>query len=98
MKSLAESSAQASHNRSQKRDLEHKMMEDSLLAVEKAHFSHFIYLCVISDNYSIILILIITIMMVRWPLTVNFWALLKLHATEVDRHGLTVSNEVPRRV
>lgn len=57
-----------------------------------------IYLCVISDNYSIILILIITIMMVRWPLTVNFWALLKLHATEVDRHGLTVSNEVPRRV
>ena len=57
-----------------------------------------IYLCVISDNYSIILILIITIMMVRWPLTVNFWALLKLHATEGDRHGLTVSNEVPRRV
>lgn len=57
-----------------------------------------IYLCVISDNYSIILILIITILMVRWPLTVNFWALLKLHATEVDRHGLTVSNEVPRRV
>ena len=57
-----------------------------------------IYLCVISDNYSIILILIITILMVRWPLTVNFWALLKLHATEGDRHGLTVSNEVPRRV
>lgn len=57
-----------------------------------------IYLCVISDNYSIILILIITILMVRWPLTVNFWALLKLHATEVERHGLTVSNEVPRRV
>ena len=57
-----------------------------------------IYLCVISDNYSIILILIITILMVRWPLTVNFLALLKLHATEVDRHGLTVSNEVPRRV
>lgn len=57
-----------------------------------------IYLCVISDNYFITLILIITIMMVRWPLTVNFWALLKLHATEVDRHGLTVSNEVPRRV
>lgn len=45
-----------------------------------------IYLCVISDNYSIILILIITILMVRWPLT------------EVDQHGLTVSNEVPRRV
>lgn len=57
-----------------------------------------IYLCVISDNYSIILILIITILMVRWPLTVNFLALLKLHATEVDRHGLAVSNEVPRRV
>lgn len=57
-----------------------------------------IYLCVISDNYFITLILIITIMMVRWPLTVNFWALLKLHATEGDRHGLTVSNEVPRRV
>lgn len=57
-----------------------------------------IYLCVISDNYSIILILIITILMVRWPLTVNFLALLKHHATEVDRHGLTVSNEVPRRV
>ena len=57
-----------------------------------------IYLCVISNNYSIILILIITILMVRWPLTVNFLALLKLHATEVDRHGLTVSNEVPRRV
>lgn len=57
-----------------------------------------IYLCVISDNYSIILILIITILMVRWPLTVNFLALLKLHATEVDRLGLTVSNEVPRRV
>ena len=57
-----------------------------------------IYLCVISDNYSIILILIITILMVRWHLTVNFLALLKLHATEVDRHGLTVSNEVPRRV
>lgn len=57
-----------------------------------------IYLCVISDNYSIILILIITILMVRWPLTVNFLALLKLHATEVDQHGLTVSNEVPRRV
>lgn len=57
-----------------------------------------IYLCVISDNYSIILILIITILMVRWPLTVNFWALLKLHATEGDRHGLKVSNEVPRRV
>lgn len=57
-----------------------------------------IYLCVISDNYLITLILIITIMMVRWPLTVNFWALLKLHATEGDRHGLTVSNEVPRRV
>ena len=57
-----------------------------------------IYLCVISDNYSIILILIITILMVRWPLTVNFLALLKLHATEGDRHGLTVSNEVPRRV
>lgn len=59
-----------------------------------------IYLCVISDNYSIILILIliITILMVRWPLTVNFLALLKLHATEVDRHGLKVSNEVPRRV
>lgn len=57
-----------------------------------------IYLCVISDNYFITLILIITIMMVRWPLPVNFWALLKLHATEVDRHGLTVSNEVPRRV
>ena len=57
-----------------------------------------IYLCVISDNYSIILILIITILMVRWPLTVNFLALLKRHATEVDRHGLTVSNEVPRRV
>lgn len=57
-----------------------------------------IYLCVISDNYSIILILIITILMVRWPLTVNFLALLKLHAIEVDRHGLTVSNEVPRRV
>lgn len=57
-----------------------------------------IYLCVISDNYSIILILIITILMVRWPLTVNFWALLKLHATEGDRHGLTVSNEAPRRV
>ena len=57
-----------------------------------------IYLCVISDNYSIILILVITILMVRWPLTVNFWALLKLHATEGDRHGLTVSNEVPRRV
>lgn len=57
-----------------------------------------IYLCVISDNYFITLILIITIMMVRWPLTVNFLALLKLHATEVDRHGLTVSNEVPRRV
>ena len=57
-----------------------------------------IYLCVISDNYFITLILIITIMMVRWPLTVNFWALLKLHATEVDRHGLTVSNKVPRRV
>lgn len=57
-----------------------------------------IYLCVISDNYFITLILIITIMMVRWPLTVNFWALLKLHATKGDRHGLTVSNEVPRRV
>lgn len=57
-----------------------------------------IYLCVISDNYSIILILIITILMVRWPLTVTFLALLKLHATEVDRHSLTVSNEVPRRV
>lgn len=57
-----------------------------------------IYLCVISDNYSVILILIITILMVRWPLTVNFLALLKLHATEGDRHGLTVSNEVPRRV
>ena len=57
-----------------------------------------IYLCVISDNYSIILILIITILMVRWPLTVNFLALLKLHATKVDQHGLTVSNEVPRRV
>lgn len=57
-----------------------------------------IYLCVISDNYLITLILIITIMMVRWPLTVNFWALLKLHATEGDRHGLTISNEVPRRV
>lgn len=57
-----------------------------------------IYLCVISDNYSIILILIITILMVRWPLTVTFLALLKLHATEVDQHGLTVSNEVPRRV
>ena len=57
-----------------------------------------IYLCVISDNYFITLILIITIMMVRWPLTVNFWALLKLHATEGDRHGLTVSNKVPRRV
>ena len=57
-----------------------------------------IYLCVISDNYSIILILIITILMVRWPLTVNFLALLKLHATEVDRHGLTVPNEGPRRV
>ena len=57
-----------------------------------------IYLCVISDNYSVILILIITILMVRWPLTVNFWALLKLHATEGDRHGLKVSNEVPRRV
>ena len=57
-----------------------------------------IYLCVISDNYSIILILIITILMVGWPLTVNFLALLKHHATEVDRHGLTVSNEVPRRV
>ena len=57
-----------------------------------------IYLCVISDNYSIILILIITILMVRWPLTVTFLALLKLHATEVDRHGLKVSNEVPRRV
>lgn len=57
-----------------------------------------IYLCVKSDNYSIILILIITILMVRWPLTVTFLALLKLHATEVDQHGLTVSNEVPRRV
>ena len=57
-----------------------------------------IYLCVISDNYFITLILIITIMMVRWPLTANFWALLKLRATEGDRHGLTVSNEVPRRV
>lgn len=57
-----------------------------------------IYLCVISDNYLITLILIITIMMVRWPLPVNFWALLKLHATEGDRHGLTISNEVPRRV
>lgn len=57
-----------------------------------------IYLCVISDNYLITLILIITIMMVRWPLTVNFWALLKLHATEGDRHGLTISNEVPCRV
>ena len=57
-----------------------------------------IYLCVISDNYSVILILIITILMVRWPSTVNFLALLKLHATEVDRHGQTVSNEVPRRV
>ena len=57
-----------------------------------------IYLCVISDNYLITLILIITIMMVRWPLTVNFWALLKLHATEGDRHGLKISNEVPRRV